>query len=247
MGETFYSLLDVDADADRETIRNAYRDLVKGCHPDVSDDPAAPDQFRQLTTVRDVLLDEAERDRYDRLGHDAYVHRHVDTGVWTAEASAEATASGGAPEERDRASRSARASTRDSTRTTENRTAWLGEGGPSRGSRRSRTRGRRAGAATGGAQTGWGWQHDSGVYERVETDIDEPTYADRILGGIRAVGPWLAVHFVFILSALATGWFTYTQASRSFEPSVLAIVFGLFVIGLVVSVSIFHLVSQLYT
>jgi hypothetical protein len=225
MTETFYSLLGVDADADSERIRHAYRDLVKECHPDVSDDPAAPDQFRRLTTARDVLLDEAERDRYDRLGHDTYVHRHVDTGVWTAD-------------------RSTRSST---ARAAGNQTSWLGEDGTGRRQRSSRGRSRGAGAATSGPQTGWGWQHDSGVYERVETDIDRPTYAERILGGVRAVGPWLAVHFVFILSALATGWFTYTQASRTFEPSVPALVFGVLVIGLVVSVSILHLVSQLYT
>lgn len=243
MTETFYSLLGVDVDADSETIRHAYRDLVKECHPDVSDDPAAPDQFRRLTTARDVLLDEAERDRYDRLGHDTYVHRHVDTGVWTADGST----AGGSVDGSDGPSGSARASTRSSTGAAGNRTSWLGEDGTGRRQRRSRGRSRGAGAATSGAQTGWGWQHDSGVYERVETDIDRPTYAGRILRGVRAVGPWLAVHFVFVLSALATGWFTYTQASRPVEPSVPALLVSVLVVGLVVSVSILHLVSQLYT
>lgn len=226
MAETFYSLLGVDADANSETIRHAYRDLLKECHPDVSDDPAAPDQFSRLTTARDVLLDETERDRYDRLGHDTYVKRHVETGVWTADGPTTSSSDG--------PGRSARAS-------------WLGEEGVGRRQRRSRGRSRGAGTATSGAQTGWGWQHDSGVYERVETDIDRPTYAGRILRGIRAVGPWLAVHFVFILSALATGWFTYTQASRPVEPSVPALLVSVLVVGLVVSVSILHIVSQLYT
>jgi DnaJ-domain-containing protein 1 len=53
MGETFYTALGVDGDADGDGIRRAYRDLVKECHPDVSDDPTAPER---LTTARNVLL-----------------------------------------------------------------------------------------------------------------------------------------------------------------------------------------------
>jgi len=29
---------------------------VKECHPDVSDDPTAPERFKRLTTARNVLL-----------------------------------------------------------------------------------------------------------------------------------------------------------------------------------------------
>jgi hypothetical protein len=56
MGETFYTALGVDGDADGDAIRRAYRDLVKECHPDVSDDPTAPERFKRLTTARNVLL-----------------------------------------------------------------------------------------------------------------------------------------------------------------------------------------------
>lgn len=74
MGETFYSVLGVGDDADRETIRQAYRSHVKEIHPDVSDSPDAGQRFKQITTARDVLLDEDERGRYDQLGPWFVVH-----------------------------------------------------------------------------------------------------------------------------------------------------------------------------
>ncbi|WP_233563185.1 DnaJ domain-containing protein [Haloarcula sp. Atlit-7R] len=79
MEATFYGILGVDPDATEGTIVRAYREQTKTHHPDVSDDPAARDRFKRLTQAKDVLTDEAERARYDRLGHDAYVNRHVDS------------------------------------------------------------------------------------------------------------------------------------------------------------------------
>lgn len=43
----------------------------------MSDDPDAAERFKQLTVARDVLTDDTERARYDRLGHETYVRRHV--------------------------------------------------------------------------------------------------------------------------------------------------------------------------
>ncbi|MHC3380453.1 DnaJ domain-containing protein [Haloarcula sp. H-GB5] len=81
MEATFYGILGVDPDATEETIVRAYREQTKTHHPDVSDDPAAEERFKRLTQAKNVLTDEAERARYDRLGHDAYVNRHVDGGA----------------------------------------------------------------------------------------------------------------------------------------------------------------------
>jgi len=81
MEATFYGILGVDPDATEETIVRAYREQTKAHHPDVSDDPAAGERFKRLTQAKNVLTDEAERARYDRLGHDAYVNRHVDGGA----------------------------------------------------------------------------------------------------------------------------------------------------------------------
>lgn len=83
MTSTFYGVLGVGPDADADAIREGYRERVTDVHPDVNDDPDADVQFQRVTTARDVLLDAAERARYDRLGHVSYVRHHVDCSAWT--------------------------------------------------------------------------------------------------------------------------------------------------------------------
>jgi len=51
MGDSLYALLGVGRDADRETIRAAYRDRASDGHPDVSDDPNATRQFKHLISL----------------------------------------------------------------------------------------------------------------------------------------------------------------------------------------------------
>ena len=95
MAETFYSVLGVESDADAEAIRDAYRAQVKETHPDVSDDADAADTFKRLTAARDVLVDEASRSRYDRVGHTAYVRDHLDSSAWSVEDAGSAGPSAG--------------------------------------------------------------------------------------------------------------------------------------------------------
>ncbi|WP_262177781.1 J domain-containing protein [Haloarcula laminariae] len=73
MTETFYDVLGVAEDATTDEIEAAYRERLKQTHPDVSDDEDAGAATQQLIEARDVLVDEDERARYDRLGHEAYV------------------------------------------------------------------------------------------------------------------------------------------------------------------------------
>lgn len=73
MGESYYQVLEVGSDATRDEIESAYRERVLETHPDHSDDPDAAERFQRVTTAKSVLTDGAERARYDRLGHDAYV------------------------------------------------------------------------------------------------------------------------------------------------------------------------------
>lgn len=246
MAETFYSALEVATDADCETIRRAYRDLVKECHPDVSDDPTAPEQFKRLTAARDVLLDNAERALYDRIGHEAYVHRHVESSVW-APSRAPADPAAGADATDPRGETGA---VEGGTPGPTERVAWLGEHART-GEARSTpggSRGRRETAAAGTSRDGQTWQQASSVYRRAETDTgDDTTTLGRVAAGLWTLGPWLPIHAVLISSTLATGWVTYSQASRVFELSVPAVVFGIVVFGLVVALSVIHLVSQLYT
>jgi curved DNA-binding protein CbpA len=73
MTETFYDVLGVAEDATTDEIETAYRERLKQTHPDVSDDEDASRATKALIEARDVLVDEDERARYDRVGHDAYV------------------------------------------------------------------------------------------------------------------------------------------------------------------------------
>jgi curved DNA-binding protein CbpA len=73
MTESFYDVLGVAEDATTDEIEAAYRERLKETHPDVSDDDDAGQATKTLIEARDVLVDEDERARYDRLGHDAYV------------------------------------------------------------------------------------------------------------------------------------------------------------------------------
>ncbi|GGM25439.1 J domain-containing protein [Haloarcula argentinensis] len=73
MTETFYEVLGVPTDASTAAIETAYRERLKETHPDVSDAADAGEATQRLIEARDVLTDEDERARYDRLGHDTYV------------------------------------------------------------------------------------------------------------------------------------------------------------------------------
>lgn len=79
MTESFYEVLGVPTDASTAAIEAAYRERLKETHPDVSDAADAGEATQRLIEARDVLTDEAERARYDRLGHDAYVAGDSDT------------------------------------------------------------------------------------------------------------------------------------------------------------------------
>jgi len=114
MGETFYSVLGVSSDADTATIKAAYREKVKTHHPDVSDESDAAERFQRITEARDVLVDGSDRKRYDRLGHDAYVRRHLDSTAWSApDASSGRTRRGDGTDRRSRSGRSNRATDAD--------------------------------------------------------------------------------------------------------------------------------------
>jgi len=86
MAEDFYDVLDVSEDATQEKITAAYRTKVKEYHPDQSDREDASERFKQVVDAEEVLGDADERERYDRLGHAAYVGAdEEDRGSTTAE------------------------------------------------------------------------------------------------------------------------------------------------------------------
>ena len=65
----YYEVLGVDRGADKKEIKRAYRRLAKKYHPDVSDDPAAAEKFKEISEAYAVLSDDEKRRRYDQFGH----------------------------------------------------------------------------------------------------------------------------------------------------------------------------------
>lgn len=128
MATSFYGVLGVVPDADAAAIRRGYRERVMDVHPDVNDAPDADAEFRRLTTARDTLLDESERNRYDRLGHRVYVQRHSDCSAWTSmleETRDRTRTTGSAAESNTRVSReSAESNANASTTANESRRSW---------------------------------------------------------------------------------------------------------------------------
>lgn len=61
-----YETLGVSHDASQDEIKKAYRRLARRLHPDVNPDPAAAEQFKQVTLAYEVLSDETKRAQYDR-------------------------------------------------------------------------------------------------------------------------------------------------------------------------------------
>lgn len=65
----YYDVLGVDKDADKKTIKKAYRKLAMKYHPDVNKEPEAEEKFKELSEAYGVLSDDDKRKRYDQFGH----------------------------------------------------------------------------------------------------------------------------------------------------------------------------------
>lgn len=244
MAEPFYSVLGVEPGADGEAVERAYRERVKEVHPDVTDDPDAPREFARLTVARDVLVDDEERGRYDRLGHAAYIRAHVDASVWTAADDATDGEAGNAGTD---GTDTAAASTATATEpgpagTTAPGTATPGGSGagttpgasePTPGHRR---RGRR--------QRG-----TAAAYHRVDTTDAVGRERDplwrRVVAVGRRVGPWALVHLVLVASAAATAWFGYAGAAH-LDMSLPALAVAVVVLVVTLLASAAHLLSRVY-
>jgi len=66
--KTLYDLLGALPNDDAETLRSAFRNAVKGSHPDIRPgDPDAALKFRQIVRANEILRDPDQRAAYDHL------------------------------------------------------------------------------------------------------------------------------------------------------------------------------------
>lgn len=254
MDETFYTALGVEVDADEETIKSAYRTHVKNTHPDVSDDPGATEEFKRLTTARDVLLDSTERKRYDRLGHNTYVREHVTDSAWSVTDT---------PADRGRSARAGASETSTTqtttggqstthhdtagtwyTNVTQNRTGTR-TGAASKQKRATKSR------QTSRADGGYGsadWQTASDTYRRTDMSVDAENDSsfETAIDVAYALGPWVFVHLSLLLSAVATGGFFYaTSIHGHLSPA--ALVGATMLVVLVMALSTLHILLRTYS
>jgi molecular chaperone DnaJ len=69
MTKDYYDVLGVSRDATKPDIKQAFRQLARQYHPDVSDHPDAESKFKEINEAYEVLSDDEKRARYDRFGH----------------------------------------------------------------------------------------------------------------------------------------------------------------------------------
>lgn len=65
----YYAILGVDKKASQDELKQAYRRLARKYHPDVSKEPHAEEQFKNVQEAYEVLKDSEKRAAYDQLGN----------------------------------------------------------------------------------------------------------------------------------------------------------------------------------
>ena len=69
----YYEVLGVSQDADKNTIKKAYRKLAKKYHPDTNQGNAqAAERFKEATEAYNILSDPEKKKMYDQFGHAAF-------------------------------------------------------------------------------------------------------------------------------------------------------------------------------
>jgi molecular chaperone DnaJ len=65
----YYEILNVNRNASPEELKDAFRNLARKYHPDVSKEAHAEEKFKEINEAYAVLSDSEKRAAYDRYGH----------------------------------------------------------------------------------------------------------------------------------------------------------------------------------
>lgn len=65
----YYEILGINRNASADEIKNAFRNLARKYHPDVSKEPDAEEKFKEINEAYAILSDPEKRSTYDRYGH----------------------------------------------------------------------------------------------------------------------------------------------------------------------------------
>lgn len=68
MAKDYYDILGVERSASKSDIKQAFRQLARKYHPDVSKEADAETRFKEINEAYEVLSDDEKRARYDRFG-----------------------------------------------------------------------------------------------------------------------------------------------------------------------------------
>jgi len=66
MDKDYYKIMGVSKDASEKDIKTAYRKLARKFHPDISKEPRAEEQFKEMGEAYEVLKDPVKRAEYDQ-------------------------------------------------------------------------------------------------------------------------------------------------------------------------------------
>jgi len=215
---TLYGVLDVEPGADEQRIVRAYREQVKTHHPDVTDDPEARTRFMRLKTAKEVLTDETERARYDKLDHETYVSRHLDG--W--DDSEQTASAGGTVDGKTISEAAARMAERTPSATAEARSSP------------------QVSASDGYATASEYYQPGQRV------GVESPSRFGRTLGELRDVLPWLLAHLALLGGAIAVAVMLLSGTSNGGLPPVTSIAVAAAMVGVTAAVSILHITSTVY-
>jgi len=67
----YYDVLGISKDATDKEITSAFRSLARKYHPDKNSDADAADKFKEIQEAYAVLSDSAQKESYDRFGHNS--------------------------------------------------------------------------------------------------------------------------------------------------------------------------------